>query len=84
LILTYDEGGGFYDHVPPHSATPPDAVQFPIDLPSGDICDGNTSSPVCGFFTTGFRPASYSNFTVYEEELCVAHRHGLHGDFEVD
>jgi phospholipase C len=55
LILTYDEGGGFYDHVPPHSATPPDAVQFPIDLPSGDICDGNTSSPVCGFFTTGFR-----------------------------
>jgi phospholipase C len=55
FILSYDEGGGFYDHVPPHSATPPDAVEFPIDLPSGDICDGNTSSPVCGFFVTGFR-----------------------------
>jgi phospholipase C len=55
FILSYDEGGGFYDHVPPHSATPPDAVEFPTDLPSGDICDGNMSSPVCGFFVTGFR-----------------------------
>ena len=55
FILTYDEGGGFYDHMAPHTATPPDAVEFPTDIPSGDICDSDTSSPVCGFFVTGFR-----------------------------
>jgi phospholipase C len=55
FVLTYDEGGGFYDHMAPQTATPPDAVEFPTDIPSGDICDSNTSSPVCGFFVTGFR-----------------------------
>jgi phospholipase C len=54
FIFTYDEGGGFYDHVPPHSATPPDSIEYPTDLPSTDICANNTS-PVCGFFITGFR-----------------------------
>jgi phospholipase C len=59
FILTYDEGGGFYDHVPPQPATPPDSIEYPIDLntgPSGsDICYGNNSDPVCGFFFTGYR-----------------------------
>ena len=59
FILSFDEFGGFYDHVPPHSATPPDAIEYPTDLQSNsrgtDICYGNTSSPVCGFFFTGFR-----------------------------
>lgn len=59
FILSYDEFGGFYDHVPPHSATPPDAIEYPTDLQSNsrgtDICYGNTSNPVCGFFFTGFR-----------------------------
>ena len=59
FILTFDEGGGFYDHVPPQPATPPDSIEYPIDLKTSatgtDICYGNTSNPVCGFFFTGFR-----------------------------
>jgi phospholipase C len=35
LFLTYDEHGGYYDHVPPPSAIPPDSVA-PI-LESGDV-----------------------------------------------
>ena len=54
FILSYDEGGGFYDHVPPASASPPDSIQFPTDLRTNDICVGSTS-PVCGFFVTGYR-----------------------------
>jgi phospholipase C len=34
LFLTYDEHGGFYDHVPPPPACPPDAI--PPDLEEGD------------------------------------------------
>ena len=55
LIFSYDEAGGFYDHVPPEPAIPPDSLQYPIDLMSNDICYANTSSTVCGFFFTGFR-----------------------------
>jgi phospholipase C len=57
LILTYDEPGGFYDHVPPQSAVPPDAIQFPTDGPtqSGTACANDSTDPVCGFFFTGFR-----------------------------
>jgi phospholipase C len=55
FILSFDEAGGFYDHVPPQVAVPPDSQQFPIDLATTDICYGNTSSTVCGFFVTGYR-----------------------------
>ena len=34
LFLTYDEHGGYYDHVPPPPAIPPDSI--PPDLTSGD------------------------------------------------
>lgn len=54
FILTYDESGGFYDHVAPQSQPAPDAIQYPTDLASTDLCANNTS-PVCGFFVTGFR-----------------------------
>jgi phospholipase C len=71
LILTYDEPGGFYDHVPPQSTVPPDAIQFPTDGPTqtGTACANDTTDPVCGFFFTGFRvpvivisPFSRANF----------------------
>ncbi len=55
LILTYDEPGGFYDHVPPQPAAPPDSIQYPIDISNGEICSNDTADPVCGFFFTGFR-----------------------------
>jgi len=56
LILTYDEPGGFYDHVPPQPAMPPDSFQYPIDAPNGPAgCANDTTDTVCGFFFTGFR-----------------------------
>jgi phospholipase C len=39
LVWCYDEGGGYYDHVPPPAAVPPDSVppqtQVPPDQPGG-------------------------------------------------
>jgi phospholipase C len=48
LIWTYDEHGGYYDHVPPPVAVPPDDV--PPDLPVG--------YPPGGFDRYGFRVPS--------------------------
>ena len=45
LIWTYDEHGGYYDHVPPPVAIPPDDI--PPDLGPGD--------PPVGFDHYGFR-----------------------------
>jgi len=59
FILTYDEFGGFYDHVPPQPAKSPDGIA-PQDLlqgppPNGpDICVLNTGA-TCDFVYTGFR-----------------------------
>ena len=53
FILSYDEGGGFYDHVPPVQTVSPDGVK-PVDLQSGDFCSG-TTGPTCDFTYTGFR-----------------------------
>jgi phospholipase C len=47
FILTYDEGGGLYDHQPPILVTPPDSLTEPTDLQQGDI--------QAYFNTTGFR-----------------------------
>ena len=65
LILTYDEAGGFYDHVSPQPMPSPDGVQ-PIDLQPGDICDGTgeigtarATSPTPG---TACRPIVISPF----------------------
>ena len=38
LIYTYDEHGGYYDHVPPPAAIPPDSI--PPDLRPGDVPGG--------------------------------------------
>ncbi len=57
FILTYDEGGGVYDHVPPQSAVSPDGIP-PSDLQQGDFCyspSGPTPGPMCDFTHTGFR-----------------------------
>jgi phospholipase C len=66
LIWTYDEHGGYYDHVPPPAAVPPDDV--PPALKPGD--------PPGGFDRYGFRvpagvvsPYARSNFvssTIYD------------------
>jgi phospholipase C len=53
FILTYDEAGGLYDHVPPQSTVSPDGIA-PKDLQPADICTtgGGTN---CDFTFTGFR-----------------------------
>jgi phospholipase C len=59
FILTFDEFGGFYDHVSPQPAVSPDGIK-PIDLlqgppPNGpDICVYDTG-PNCDFVYTGYR-----------------------------
>jgi phospholipase C len=39
FILTYDEGGGYYDHVPPPAAIAPDGIQ-PVVNPGESTYDG--------------------------------------------
>jgi len=53
FILTYDEGGGLYDHVAAQPAKSPDDIK-PVDLMNGDICAGATG-PTCDFTYTGYR-----------------------------
>jgi phospholipase C len=58
FILTWDEGGGFFDHVSPQPMPSPDGIA-PKDLRAGDDClnsDGSiNSSPTCNFMYTGYR-----------------------------
>jgi phospholipase C len=58
FILTWDEGGGFFDHVSPQPMPSPDGIA-PKDLRTSDIClntDGSiNSSPTCNFQYTGYR-----------------------------
>ena len=59
FILTFDEFGGFYDHVAPQPTVSPDGIK-PVDLlpgppPNGpDICVLSTG-PTCDFVYTGYR-----------------------------
>ena len=56
MIFTYDEAGGFYDHVAPQPMPNPDGIQ-PLDLQAGDICDaaGQIGTGTCDFNHTGYR-----------------------------
>jgi phospholipase C len=53
FILTYDEAGGLYDHVPAHTTVSPDGIK-PLDLQPDDICT-KTTGPNCDFTYTGYR-----------------------------
>lgn len=56
FILTWDESGGFYDHVPPQPTVSPDGIapSVNIDLKPGDICTTGTGL-TCDFVVTGYR-----------------------------
>lgn len=54
LLFTYDEAGGFYDHVSPQPMPAPGDIAQPTDLLPGDVCTV-TSGPICGFSNTGYR-----------------------------
>lgn len=53
FILTFDEFGGLYDHVPPQPTVSPDGIK-PKDLMTGDICS-TVTGPDCDFTYTGYR-----------------------------
>jgi phospholipase C len=55
FILTYDEGGGLYDHNSPQPTASPDGIK-PVDLFTNppDICV-NSTGPTCDFVYTGYR-----------------------------
>ena len=53
FILTFDEFGGFYDHVSPQPAVSPDGIK-PVDLLPLDACT-LTTGPTCDFVYTGYR-----------------------------
>jgi phospholipase C len=63
LIFTYDEWGGFFDHVQPQPVPVPNSPAgdspYPVDLqppPNPDICYGaDQSSGPCSFAVTGYR-----------------------------
>jgi phospholipase C len=56
MILTFDEPGGFYDHVSPQPMPSPDGIQ-PLDLQPNDICSGpgQIGTGTCDFTWTGYR-----------------------------
>ncbi len=54
FILTYDEFGGMYDHVPPQPTVNPDGIK-PLDLRPNDVCYPPKTGPTCDFTYTGFR-----------------------------
>ncbi len=54
FILTYDEFGGPFDHVPPQPAVSPDGIK-PVDLHPNDVCYPPQNGPNCDFVYTGFR-----------------------------
>lgn len=77
MIFTYDEAGGFYDHVQPQTAAVPDQYAYPIDLEPTDKCDGaDATSGICSFGMTGYRvpmivispfaKKNYVSHTVYD------------------
>jgi phospholipase C len=55
FIFTFDEPGGFYDHVAPQPTVNPDG-RLPVDLQSNDPCYGATvAGTICDFSYTGYR-----------------------------
>jgi len=77
LIFTYDEFGGFYDHVSPQPMPSPDGIE-PVDLQPTDICDAarQLGTGTCNFTYTGYRvpmivispfaKKNYVSHTVYD------------------
>jgi len=55
FILSFDEGGGFFDHVPPMAEVNPDGIK-PQDLRPNDVCTKGEADPSnCDFNRSGYR-----------------------------
>ncbi len=74
ILFTYDEGGGFYDHVSPQPMPNPDGIQ-PMDLVAGDICDqpGQIGTGTCDFTYTGYR-VPFILISPYSKRNYVSHK----------
>ena len=70
FILTYDENGGLFDHVPPQKTVSPDGIK-PIDLLPGDLCTKGTG-PTCDFTYTGYR-VPFIVVSPYAKQRYVSH-----------
>ena len=72
FVLTWDEGGGFYDYVPPQPMPSPDGIKpsMSIDLLPGDICHGSDSNrPDLRFRVYRLSRAHDGHFSLFQEEL---------------
>lgn len=69
IFLTYDEGGGFYDHVPPPAACAPDAIA-PIPVSSSTSASNN---PSYAFDNLGFR-VPITVISPYAKHHYVSHK----------
>jgi phospholipase C len=65
LILTYDEHGGYYDHVPPPAAIPPDSI--------GPSLEDPRENPFDGFARYGFR-VPFAIVSPWARRHYVSHR----------
>jgi len=65
LILTYDEHGGYYDHVPPPAAIPPDSIPPTLEDPR--------ENPFDGFARYGFR-VPFAIVSPWARRHYVSHR----------
>ncbi len=81
FILTYDEAGGLYDHVAPQPAVNPDGIAPDRLEPWRHL--HHRGRRQLQFQLHGFPSATACSFTVYQEELCVAHGGRLHRDSEI-
>jgi phospholipase C len=71
FILTYDEFGGFYDHVPAQPTVSPDGIK-PVDLTPTDVCAPPQTGPTCDFVYTGFR-MPLTVISAYTKKNYVSH-----------
>jgi phospholipase C len=67
LVLTYDEHGGYYDHVPPPPALAPD------DIPPDVSSVSSTTLPYNGFAQYGFR-VPFAIVSPFARPSYVSHR----------
>jgi phospholipase C len=73
LIVTYDEHGGYYDHVPPPAALAPDSVQ-PMVQPGESAYDGyrRYGFRVPSVVVSPYAKPGYVSHTVYDHTSILA------------
>ena len=76
FILTFDEFGGFYDHVPPQAAVSPDGIQTVRPHAGGYLHQRDWAD--LRFRLYRLSGSTDRDFPILEKELRFAHRRRLH------